>query len=255
MATTAQQVRSRFPAVRFDAGRHPRARIGFVQIATERTVEEDMIRLAPTGVGVHFSRVPMDQAVNVEHLAAQVGHLASAASVILPGEAPDVVCYACTSGSVIMTEERVTAELARGAPGARPTTLISSVIAGLRAVDARRIVVGTPYIDEINAAEKVYLEERGFEVLDIVGMQLDFDHEMARVAPDYLLEFARSIDRPDADAVFVSCSALRTVDVIQAIEDATGKPAICSNQAMLWNCLRLAGIDDRLPGLGRLLTL
>jgi hypothetical protein len=68
-------------------------------------------------------------------------------------------------------------------------------------------------------------------VLDFQGLNLSYDEEMVRVAPDYLLEFAKAIDRPDADALFISCGALRTVDVIQAIEDALGKPAICSNQA------------------------
>lgn len=120
---------------------------------------------------------------------------------------------------------------------------------------ARRIVVGTPYLDEVNTIEKRYLEARGFEVLDFQGLNLSYDGEMVRVAPDYLLEFAKAIDRPDADALFISCGALRTVDVIQAIEDALGKPAICSNQAMLWHCLRLADIDDRISGLGRLMLL
>jgi maleate isomerase len=75
---------------------------------------------------------------------------------------------------------------------------------------------------------------------------------MVRVTPDYIRDLAISVDRPDADAIFVSCGALRTVDVIDEIEAATGKPCVASNQAMLWHCLRLAGIDDRLEGLGRL---
>ena len=248
-------IRSRPWAARFDEGRHWRARLGFVLIATERNIEHEMIRLAPAGVGMHFSRVTMEGAVNVEHLNAQLDGLAAAARLILPGEHPDVVCYACTSGSVVMGEDRVIAELARGAPGSRPTTLVTGVIEGLRAVGARRIVIGTPYLDEINTIEKRYLEARGFEVLDFQGLNLTYDREMVRVAPDYLLEFAKAIDRPDADAVFISCGALRTVDVIQAIEDAVGKPAICSNQAMLWHCLRLAGIDDRISGYGRLMLL
>ncbi len=256
MDTAAQDmIQSRSWAARFDEGRHWRARIGFVLIATERNIEHEMIQLTPAGVGMHFSRVTMEGAVNVKHLEAQLEDMAAAARVILPGESPDVVCYACTSGSVVMGEDRVIAELARGAPGSRPTTLVSGVIEGLRAVGARRIVVGTPYLDEVNIIEKRYLEARGFEVLDFQGLNLSYDREMVRVAPDYLLEFAKAIDRPDADAIFISCGALRTVDVIQAIEDAVGKPAICSNQAMLWHCLRLAGIDDRISGFGRLMLL
>jgi maleate isomerase len=77
---------------------------------------------------------------------------------------------------------------------------------------------------------------------------------MVRVAPDYITEFALAQDHPDADAIFVSCGALRTLDVIAEIEARAGKPAICSNQAMIWDCLRLAGIDDRFESYGRLLA-
>ena len=70
----------------------------------------------------------------------------------------------------------------------------------------------------------------------------------------YITEFAASVDRSDAEAIFVSCGALRTMDVISEIEAATGKPCVSSNQAMLWHCLRLAGIDDRIAGLGQLFS-
>jgi maleate isomerase len=67
------------------------------------------------------------------------------------------------------------------------------------------------------------------------------------------LEFARGLDRPEADTIFISCGALRTIEVIDALEAASGKPVVASNQAMAWDCLRLAGIDDRIEGYGRLL--
>src|SRR5262249_29202543 len=124
----------------------------------------------------------------------------------------------------------------------------------LRTLGARRIVVGTPYLDEINAREADYLESAGFEVLSITGLNLEKDSDMVRVAPDYILELALSIDRPEADAIFISCGALRTLDVVGEIERRAGKPVIASNQAMIWDTLRLAGIDDRFEGYGRILA-
>ena len=115
-------------------------------------------------------------------------------------------------------------------------------------------MVATPYLDEVNQREVDYLERAGFEVLSICGLSLEKDSDMVRVAPDYITEFALAQDHPDADAIFVSCGALRTLDVIGEIEARAGKPAICSNQAMIWDCLRLAGIDDRFDGFGRLLA-
>lgn len=241
--------------IRFDQGRHWRARLGFVLLATEQTIEEDMFRLAPPGVGVHFTRARMPNDVTVENLEAMVTELAAAAALLLPEGVLDVVCYACTSGSVVIGEERVMAELGRGVPGARPTTLITGVIRALRALRVRRLVVATPYLDSINALEARYLQERGFDVLDLQGLNIRQDTDIVRVAPDFIREFARSLDRPDAEAIFVSCGALRTLDILDALEQEVGKPVVASNQAMMWDTLRLAGVTDRIEGYGKLFRL
>lgn len=241
------------PGVVFDEGRFPRAKIGFVLLATEQTIESDMMRWVPDGVGVHFTRGNNSDQITSESLGAMINSLAPAATVLAPNAGLDVICYACTSGSVVMGEEAIQAELRKGAPDAQPTTLISGVFAALDALGAKRVVVATPYLDEVNEIEAVYMREHGVDVLSIDGLNITNDSDMVLVSPQYLRDFAVSVDRPDADAIFVSCGALRTVEVIEEIEAATGKPCVASNQAMLWHCLRLAGIDDRFDGLGTLL--
>ena len=240
--------------IRYDQGRHHRAKIGYVLLATEQTVLDDVMTLRPPGVGVHFTRVANPDSITNDTLAAQADLLADCAATLLPDGSLDVISYACTSGSLIIGEQRVFEELNRGAPNAKATSLITGVIRALRIMEARKIVVATPYLDEINQREAVYLEQAGFEVLSICGLNLEKDSDMVRIAPDYLLEFALAQDRPDADAIFVSCGALRTLDVIGEIEARAGKPVVCSNQAMIWDCLRLAGVDDRFDGYGRLLS-
>ncbi len=222
-------------------------------LATEQTIEDDVMALRPPGVGMHFTRAAIPDSITNQSLAAQADLLAECAATLLPDGSLDVVCYACTSGSLVIGEERVFAELRKGAPNAKATSLITGVIRALHALEARSIVVATPYLDEINERERVYLERAGFEVLSIEGLGIERDSDMVRVAPDYITEFALSLDRPDADAIFVSCGALRTLDVVQAIEDRAGKPVVASNQAMIWDTLRLAGIRDRIAGYGRLL--
>jgi len=241
-------------AIRFDEGSHPRAKIGYVLLATEQTVQDDVIRLRPPGVGIHFTRAAIPDSITNESLAAQADLLADCAAGLLPDGSLDVICYACTSGSLVIGEERVFAELNRGAPNAKATSLISGVIRALKQLQARRIVVATPYLDEVNQREVDYLEQAGFEVISLCGLNLEKDSDMVRVAPDYITEFALAQDHPDADAIFISCGALRTLDVIGEIESRAGKPAICSNQAMIWDCLRLAGIEDRFEGYGCLLS-
>jgi maleate isomerase len=239
--------------IRFDQGRHPRAKLGFVLLATEQTVQDDVYTLRPPGVGVHFARAAIADSITSETLAAQADLLAPCAASLLPDGSLDVVSYACTSASLVIGETRVFAELSKGAPKAKTSSIITGVIEALTAFQAKNIVVATPYLDEVNAAEQTYLEQAGLNVLAIAGLNLEKDSDMVQVAPDFIQDFALSLDRPDADAIFISCGALRSLDVVEAIESIANKPVICSNQAMMWHALRLAGIDDKITGFGRLL--
>lgn len=240
-------------AIPFDAGRHPRAKIGYILLATEQTVQDDVMTLRPDGVGVHIARAAIPDSITTETLAAQADLLAPAAATLLPDGSLDVACYACTSGSLVIGEERVHAELTRGAPGAVPTSIITGVIGALHTLGARRVAVATPYLEDIDRQEAAYLEAAGFEVVHIDGLRLEKDSEMVRVPPTYIRDFALETDRAEADTLFISCGALRTLDVIEEIETRAGKPAVCSNQAMVWDCLRKAGVRDQLQGYGSLL--
>ena len=237
----------------FDKGRHARAKIGFVLLATEQTIEDDMFQLRPEGVGVHFARAAIPDSITVESLTRHAGDLARAAETILPDGSLDVICYACTSGSLVIGEENVFAELRKGAPKAEPTSIITAVLNALRTLGATSVAVATPYLDEINQQEADYMAAAGFEITNIQGLNLEKDSDMIRVRPEFLAEFAASVDTPDADALFISCGALRSLDIIEALEQKVGKPIICSNQAMMWDVLCRAGINDRIEGYGSLL--
>ena len=188
-------------SIKFDEGSHPRAKIGYVLLATEQTVQDDVIRLRPPGVGIHFTRAAIADSITNESLLAQADLLADCAASLLPDGSLDVICYACTSGSLVIGEERVFAELNRGAPNAQATSLITGVIRALKKLRARRIVVATPYLDEVNQREVDYLERAGFEVISICGLNLEKDSDMVRVAPDYITEFTLAQDHPQADAI------------------------------------------------------
>ena len=178
--------------------------------------------------------------------------MADAASRIQPEIKPDVISYCCTSGSIVIGEEKVCAEIKRGAPYTTAITLVSGVVAALKKLEAKKIVIGTPYLDEINIVEKKFFENKGFDVLDIQGLNLGNGIEFGKITPDYLKDFALSIDQKDADVIFLSCSGIRSLDIIDEVEALTGKPVITSNQAQMWHALRIAGVDDKLSGFGKI---
>ncbi len=237
-----------------DEGPHPRAQIGYVLVANADLAESDFFAMKPSGVGVHFTRVPMPREVSVATFTAMERDLARAAASLMPGRGDlDVISYSCTSGTFVIGEERVIAELRRLNPRPKATTMLSACVAALEALGARRVALGTAYTDDLTALEVAFLASKGIDVVRAEGLALTSDEEMNRVTPDWLARFARAVDTPEADALFLSCGALRVLPVIEDIEAAIGKPVVFSNQANFWHCLRLAGIEDRIEGFGRLL--
>lgn len=237
-----------------DAGQHWRARLGFILMSTDLAAESDFFAMVPQGVAVHVTRLKTDDYTTNETLARHIDAMADAASRIQPDTKPEVISYSCTSGSIVIGEDRIMAEIRKGAPYAHPMTLVTGVVDALRELGAKKLVVGTPYLDEINTAEAEFLLGKGFELLDIQGLNLETGIEFGQVMPDYWKRFALEIDRPDADAIFLSCGGIRALEVAEEIEQLAGKPVVTSNQAQMWSCLRRAGIEDRISGFGSIFS-
>jgi len=254
MFISGTEVRSAPRQPEMDAGRHHRARLGFILMSTDLAAEADFFAMAPEGVAVHITRLKTDDYTTRETLSRHIEHMADAAARPQPDVKPEVISYSCTSGSIVIGEERIFAEIRRGAPWAKPMCLVTGVVDALREIGARRIVVGTPYLDEINTAEAEFLLAKGFEVVDIQGLNLTTGIEFGRVTPAYWTKFALEIDRAEADAIFLSCGGIRSLEAAAEIERLAGKPVITSNQAQFWSCLRRAGIEDRLEGFGQIFS-
>ena len=254
MRTPSKTITSKLRTPELDGGRHHRAKLGFILMSTDLAAEADFYDMAPEGVGVHITRLKTDDYTTNETLSRHIEHMADAASRIQPDMKPDVISYSCTSGSIVIGEERVYAEIRKGAPWAQPMCLVTGVIDALRELGVQKLVVGTPYLDEVNAVEAEFLIEKGFDVLDMQGLNLSTGIEMGRVTPAYWKTFALEIDQPEADAIFLSCSGIRALEVAEEIEQVAGKPVITSNQAQFWSCLRRAGITDELKGFGQIFS-
>ncbi len=241
-------------SIEFDDGPYPRARLGFICVANAGLTEGDMFSMRPRGVGLSFTHMRMGTECTVDNLAQMEHDLDDALGGFVPARTDmDVICYNCTSGSFVIGEEAIRAKIENGRPDVTGTTLLTGVVAALKATNASRIAIGTAYTPDIDELERSYFTQNGFEVTDLKGLGLMTDVEMNRVSPDCLVAFAKSLDVRTADAIFLSCGALRSLEVVEDIERETGLPVICSNQASFWHCLRLAGIEDRIAGYGRLL--
>src|SRR5690606_12911098 len=130
----------------------------------------------------------------------------------------------CNSGAMVIGEEECMRKLQEAHPAAAPTTVVTGIVRAIEALDARKIAVFTPYLDEINNVVHGFLSRYGFEIVEFQGMNLRSNTEIDCVSPEFLKEYARAVDRPDAEALVICCGAMRAVDVIQEIEDELGKP-------------------------------
>jgi maleate isomerase len=181
--------------------------------------------------------------------------LRDAAAQLLPGSRLDVMAYGCTSGTAAIGADNIAAHFRESRPGIPCTTPLTAALKGLEAVGAAKVCLLTPYDDEITGMIVGYLEERGISLLAVASFGALADSEISRIPSRAIHEAALALDQAEADALFLSCTALRAVPVAAAIEAALGKPVITSNQALAWDALRLAGYTERVPGYGRLLEI
>ncbi len=108
-------------------------------------------------------------------------------------------------------------------------------------------MLGSAYDDKVNAIAKAFLEASGFEVLGMKGLGLVDNLVVGRLGAESAYELARKIDRPDAEAIVLSCTNWQTMDAIERLERELGKPVISTTQASIWAALRAIGHTKALP--------
>ncbi len=244
-------------AFEIDQGVAARAAIGLIVLASDQTVEYEFRRIFDLpGVALYQSRIYNDATITPETLKAMAAGMTEAARLILPGIPLDVVAYGCTSGAMMIGDDKVTELIHKARPGVSCTSPMKAAMAAFEAFGARRIALLTPYLDEINQTMRGFIEARGVSVPVMGSFNEPNDNKVGRISPASIRAAALELGRSDlVDAVFVACTALRVVEIAAEIEAELGKPVTSSNHAMAWHCLRLAGIDDPQPHLGRLFTL
>jgi maleate isomerase len=240
-----------------DAGIGARARIGLVVLASDYTMEHEFRRVFTLpGVDYYEARIFNSPQITPETLAAMGPLLTDTVNLILPGSKLDVVAFGCTSASMVLGETTVAERIHAARPEAKATNPISAAFAAFDAFGAKRIAVLTPYRRDVNLIVRDYIAGRGYEVPVFGSFNEQDDGVVSRIDADSIRNAVRTIVRDrEVDAVFVSCTSVRLVDAVTAIEAECGLPVTSSNHALAWHCLRLAGVTEKRPELGRLFTL
>lgn len=243
------------PAFRYDGDGY-RSRIGLIYMASSVVMESEMWAMADEGVSVHTARIKLPK-VTVEGIEAMMNAPQLEEAARLLASAPiDVLCFGGTSASFLhgtAYDQALTSKLKVWAPGKKITTASTATLAALEAVKAGPVALATPYVDDVHQRAIRFLEENGHTVLRHRNLSIDTDTELAEVDLDQVYDLVRSVDHPDAAAVFISCTNFRSVGAIEALETALGKPVVSAIQASFWHCLKTAGVNGAKPGYGSLM--
>jgi maleate isomerase len=215
--------------------------LGLICLATDRASADDVQAFLPPGHLAYVTRIPMDLVATPETLAALGAHLEDAARLLVPGGPLAAIGFSCTSGTVAVGASAVAERIAAGRPGVPVTTPVEAAVRMLEARGVGRVALLTPYLDGASRLIEGWFAEHGIEVVERASFKLDGDPDMNRVSADCLIEAGAALgSHPDADGLFISCTGLRTREVVGPLEARLGRPVVTSNQALAWDLARLA---------------
>jgi maleate isomerase len=228
------------------------ARVGLIIPSSNRMVEQEMAPAFPAGVTAHVTRLRMTGAHRLafEELLPRIEEAAQA----LVDARCDAVAFHCTANSMqggTAGEGEILAAL-EGAGARRVTTTITAISRALDALAARRIVLVTPYSGATTEHEAEFLRAAGYDVLSAQGFALDGSDAYCAAPPSFWRDRVLAAQRADADAYLVSCANISVFGVIAELERRLGRPLVTSNQAVIWDTLRLLGWREPCDDLGRL---
>lgn len=228
-------------------------RLGLVVLQTDETIELDFRRLLPANADLYVTRVPSGLEVTRETLGAMENHITAAAALLPAAQAFDAVGYGCTSGTSVIGPERVAALVREGVDTRAVSEPVSALIAACKALGVARLAFLSPYIEEVSATLRGVLQRHGI-VSPVFG---SFDEaeeaKVVRISGASVVSAAAALSEgQEVDALFLSCTNMRTLDVIDEIEAHTGLPVLSSNQVLAWHMCRLAGITPAAGPFGRL---
>lgn len=227
-----------------------RARLAVLVPSSILATEPEFGRMTPEGVSCHYHRISFHGG-GIDNLKKVEEGIEEAARIIMHVKP---MAMAMTGTGVSFAggygyDQKMIEKMKKINGNLPTTTTSSSAIDALNKLGAKKISMAMPYIEEVALAAAKFVEESGIQVLKKKWLS----ENPSYVPRDKIYGLAREVDTPESEAVFLPCTAWHTIDIIEKLEKDLKKPVVSSNQATLWNLLRLAKINDNIEGYGQLL--
>jgi maleate isomerase len=215
-------------------------------MASSEVMEPEFYALAPEGVCTLTTRINLPKMTTAAIKEMLRSRQLEECTRLLARAKCDVILFGGTSCSFLggpKWELELLERMKTMAGGITVINTAQSSTRALQAVGAKKVVIATPYTDDINEAGVDYFTKQGFEVLQCTGMGYDDDLEIAGIPLAKVYHLVRDTDMPEAEAVFISCTNLKTLPLIGGLETDLRKPVVSAVQASLWYALKVVGVS------------
>jgi len=227
-------------------------RIGVIVLQSDETIERDLMAMRGDA-DVFVSRVPSGQEVTAETLESMTGHIAASASLFPQTISFDAVGYGCTSGTAQIGVNKIERLVKFGMQTKTVSQPVSALVAACEHLGLKRIAFLSPYIESVSANLRQVLQDSGVETPTFGTFGEAEEFKVVRISGASVMEAATALVRDSqVDGIFLSCTNLRTLDLITPLEAALDMPVLSSNLVLAWHLAQLSGNPEALSGPGRL---
>ena len=231
----------------------PNPRIGLITLATDFRIEKDFNNVIyGKEIDLFSNRIHCYNPLTNETLKKMADDITDVTTEILPDQKLDCVAYGCTSGTIAAGYSSVYEKVNLAKPNTKVTTPITSAIKALKKLNINKISVFTPYTDEINQSVAEYFKKENIDVISLSYFNIASDLDIGKVDQNYLFKVLSKIDLSESDALFISCTALPVLSLIEKLEKKLGKIVLSSNQTLIWDTLREINYNKNIDGFGQL---
>jgi len=228
-------------------------RIGLITLGSDFRIEKDFNNIIyGRDIDLYVNRIHCYNPLTNETLAKMAEDITEVTKDILPDQKIDCVAYGCTSGTVAAGYDVIKEKVNLAKPEAKVTTPITSAIKALKVLGIDKISIFTPYTKTINDSVVNYFKKENITVNSLTYFNIDSDLDIGKVDEDYLFEVLSKIDLEDSDALFVSCTALPALSIIDRLEKKLNKVILSSNQTLIWDSLNEINYKEKIDGFGKL---
>ena len=228
-------------------------RIGLIALASDFMIEKDFLNVIKNkDIDFFVNRIECYNPLTRENLIRMSEKVTEVTNDILPDQKIDCVVYACTSGTIAAGYESIERKVKLAKPEAKLTTPSTAAIKALKKLNIKKIYVFTPYSKKLNDEVVGYFKSEGFEITSNSYFDIEADYDIGKVDQNYLYDVLSKIDLNGAEALFVSCTALPVLPIIDKLEKKLNTVVLSSNQALIWDTLVKINKNNSVEGFGKL---